>query len=199
MVLLASGEQTHFSAFVSPAEKIGSAISSCKTISVTSFLFHQSEFSSYFCGANTRGLYVGILIYAFAKVCNIFGFEKLNKHQEEAIRQVVEMKRDVYVNLATGYGKSVVFQALPTVFASVDKCEKNIVIVISPLINLMKDQASHLSLLGVSAISLGDISSATEIKKVEGGEFSIVYRHLNLGLATLDGEECWQAKLTKPM
>ena len=36
---LACGEQTHFSAFVSPAEKIASAISSCKTISVTPFLF----------------------------------------------------------------------------------------------------------------------------------------------------------------
>ena len=69
------------------------------------------------------------LDHAFAKVCDIFGFEKLNKHQEEAIQQIVEMKRDVYVNLPTGYGKSVVFQALPTVFASVDKYEKNIVIV----------------------------------------------------------------------
>ncbi|CAH3161221.1 unnamed protein product, partial [Porites lobata] len=102
-------------------------------------------------------------------------FEKLSKHQEEAIRQVVELKVDVYVNLPTGYGKSVVFQALPTVFASLDKCEKNIVIVISPLINLMKDQVSRLSSLGVSAISLSDISSAAEIKKVESGEFSIVY------------------------
>ena len=101
---------------------------------------------------------------AFVKVCDIFGFEKLNKHQEEAIRQVVELKVDVFVNLPAGYGKSVVFQALHTVFASVDKCEKNIVIVISPL-----------SLLGVSAISLSDISSAAEIKKVESGEFSIVY------------------------
>ena len=85
------------------------------------------------------------------------------------------MKRDVYVNLPTGYGKSVVFQALPTVFTSVDKCEKNIVFVISPLINLMKDQVSCLSLLGVSAISLGVISLVAEIKKVESGEFSIVY------------------------
>ncbi|XP_068747499.1 ATP-dependent DNA helicase Q5-like isoform X2 [Montipora capricornis] len=115
------------------------------------------------------------LDHAFVKVCDIFGFEKLNKHQEEAIRQVVELKVDVYVNLPTGYGKSVVFQALPTVFASVNKCEKNIVIVISPLINLMKDQVSRLSLLGVSAISLSDISSAAEIKRVESGEFSIVY------------------------
>ena len=46
-----------------------------------------------------------------------FGFDKLNKHQEKAIQQIVEMKSDVYVNLPTGYGKSVVFQALPTVFA----------------------------------------------------------------------------------
>ena len=86
--------------------------------------------------------------HAIAKVCDIFDFEKLNKHQEQAIRQVVEIKSVVYVNLSTGYGKSVLFQPLPTVFASVDKCEKNIVIVISPLINLMKDQVSRLSFLG---------------------------------------------------
>ena len=115
------------------------------------------------------------LDHAFVKVCDIFGFEKLNKHQEEAIRQVVELKVNVYVNLPTGYGKSVVFQALPAVFASVDKCEKNIVSAISPLINLMKDQVSCLSLLGVSTISLCGISLAAEIKKVESGEFSIIY------------------------
>ena len=85
--------------------------------------------------------------HAFAKVCDIFGFEKLNKHQEEAIQRIVEMKSDVYVNLPTGYGKSVVFQALRAVFASVDRYEKNIVIVISPLVNLMKDQVRRLSLL----------------------------------------------------
>ena len=39
----------------------------------------------------------------------------------------------------------------------------------------MKDQVSRLSFLGVSAISLSDISSPAEIKKVESGEFSIVY------------------------
>lgn len=114
------------------------------------------------------------LDHAFAKVCDIFGFNKLNKHQEKAIQQIVEKKSDVYVNLPTGYGKSVVFQALPTVFASVDRCEKNTVIVISPLINLMKDQVRRLSLLGVSAASLSDISSAAEIKK--GGEWRIFYR-----------------------
>ena len=39
----------------------------------------------------------------------------------------------------------------------------------------MKDQVHRLSLLGVSATPLSDISSAVEIKKVESGEFSIAY------------------------
>ena len=64
------------------------------------------------------------------------------------------------------------FQALPTVFASLDKCKKNIVIVISPLINLMKDQVSRLSFLGVSAILLSDICSVAEI--IKGGEWILV-------------------------
>ena len=50
------------------------------------------------------------------------------------------------------------FQALPTVFASIDTWE-NIVIVISSLTDLMKDQVSRLSSLGVNVISLSDISS----------------------------------------
>ena len=74
------------------------------------------------------------LDHAFVKVCDIFGFEKLNKHQEEAIRQVVELKVDVYVNFPTGFGKSLIYQALPVAFSSVQStCEKNIVVVISPL------------------------------------------------------------------
>ena len=82
------------------------------------------------------------------------------------------MKSDVYVNLPIGYGNSVVFQAM--VFALVDKYEKNIVIVISPLINLMKDRVRRLSLLGVSAISLSAIVSAAEVRKLESGGFPIV-------------------------
>ena len=99
--------------------------------------------------------------HAFFKVCDVFDFEPLNKHQEKAIRQVVESKTDVCVNLPTGYGSLLCSKLLiPTVFASVDKCEKNIVIVISALISPMKDQESRLSLIGVSAVSLSDISSA---------------------------------------
>ena len=46
------------------------------------------------------------------KEWEVFGFERLNKHQEETLRLVVESKSDVFVNLPTGFGESVVFQAL---------------------------------------------------------------------------------------
>ena len=49
-------------------------------------------------------------------------------------------------------------------------CEKNIVLVVSPLINLMNDQVSHLNSYGISAISFSDVSSELEIRAVESGQ-----------------------------
>ena len=40
--------------------------------------------------------------HAFVKVCEVFGIESLNKHQEDAIKYVVQEKKDVFVNLPTG-------------------------------------------------------------------------------------------------
>ena len=57
---------------------------------------------------------------ALRKEWEVFGFERLNKHQEEALRLVVESKRDVFVNLPTGFGKPVVFQALSIVCSYVE-------------------------------------------------------------------------------
>ena len=55
---------------------------------------------------------------ALRKEWEVFGFERLNKHQEEALRLVVESKSDVFVNLPTGLGKSVVFQVLSMIVYS---------------------------------------------------------------------------------
>ena len=47
------------------------------------------------------------------------------------------------MNLFTGFGKSVVFQALPIVYSCVDTTrEKNIVLVVSMLINLIKTKSA---------------------------------------------------------
>ena len=47
--------------------------------------------------------------------------------------------------------------------------EKNIVLVVSPLINLMNDQVSRLNSRGIRAISFSDVSSELEIRAVENG------------------------------
>ena len=53
---------------------------------------------------------------AFAKVCASFNIEKLNRHQEDLIKYVVQNKRDVFVNLPTRFGKSLTYEDLPVVF-----------------------------------------------------------------------------------
>ena len=39
---------------------------------------------------------------SFSKVGEVFAIEKLNKHQEDSIKYVVEKKKDVFVNLGFG-------------------------------------------------------------------------------------------------
>lgn len=41
---------------------------------------------------------------AFNRVCKTFKFDKLNKHQQKAIELFINQKRDIVVNLPTGYG-----------------------------------------------------------------------------------------------
>ena len=48
---------------------------------------------------------------AFSKVREVFAIETLNKHQEEAIKFVVEKEKDVFVNLPMGFGNSLIYQA----------------------------------------------------------------------------------------
>ena len=116
---------------------------------------------------------------AFGKVCDVFGFSTLNKYQKNALKFVIEKKKDVFVNLPTGFGKSVIFQAFPLLYACVEPSrEKNIVIVVSPLVSLVKDQVSLLLSLGISATSLNNETSEEDKRKVESGQYSIVYGSL---------------------
>ena len=55
----------------------------------------------------------------FGHVCETFGIRGLNAYQREAIVQFVQKKNDVFVNLPTGYGKSLIYQAVPFVCDSI--------------------------------------------------------------------------------
>ena len=47
----------------------------------------------------------------FENVCKVFGFQGLNKFQIEAITHILEKGIDIFVNLPTGYGKSVIHRS----------------------------------------------------------------------------------------
>ncbi len=107
----------------------------------------------------------------FRKVCEVFGFEKLNNFQMDAIVHILDKGSDIFVNLPTGYGKSVIFQAIPVVF---DYVGNPIVIVVSPLVSLMKDQVARLNLCNIPSVLLTDIAPDEE-ERVLRGEFAVVF------------------------
>lgn len=69
-------------------------------------------------------------------------------------------KRDVYVSMPTGSGKSLCFQ-LPGML-----CENKVTIVFSPLIALIKDQMDHLAKLKICAESLNSKMTVKERERV---------------------------------
>ena len=105
--------------------------------------------------------------------------EICNKYR---VKQVLERsypgnfieKTDEFINLPTGFGKSLIYQALPLVCDTVCGTTGDIVVVVSPLVNLMKDQATKLANIGIPAVTLSDISEEN-MKVVERGAFSVVY------------------------
>ena len=86
-----------------------------------------------------------------------FGIRELKLCQTVAIVQFWQKQIDMFVNLLTGRGKSLICQALPFVFDSIFEAAGHVVVA-SPLLNLMKDQVDKLANLGILAASLNDIS-----------------------------------------
>ena len=64
-----------------------------------------------------KSLMADTLQHAFSKVCNVFGFDSLNTHQEKSIKYIVQEKKDIFVNLPTGFGKSLIYRALPLAYS----------------------------------------------------------------------------------
>ena len=63
---------------------------------------------------------------------------------------------------------------MPTGFGKSLELLDIIVVVVSPLVNLMKDQATKLENIGIPAVTLSDISEEN-ITVAERGAFSVVY------------------------
>ena len=83
-------------------------------------------------------------------------------------------KTDEFINLLTGFGKSLTYQALQLVCDTVRETTGHIVVVVLPLVNLMEDQAMKLANIGIPAVTLSDISKEN-MRVVERVAFSVVY------------------------
>ena len=76
------------------------------------------------------------------KAINKLGFSSLKPQQMMAISAFIE-RRDVFVVLSTGFGKTLCFTCLPIVFDELyPSIKPSIVLVVTPLIAIMQDQVS---------------------------------------------------------
>ena len=113
----------------------------------------------------------------------------LKPRQKEALQSIVFKGQDCLIVLPTGYGKSLIYQMLQSLFDKISarnlsSKDKSIVIVVSPLNALIDDQINKLKSAGVNCTSLrvrGDeVDSAFEEKILEdlqAGKFELIFTH----------------------
>ena len=87
-----------------------------------------------------------------------FGIRALKSYQTKAMVQFLQKKIDVFVNLLTGSARSPIYQALPFVFYSIFAATGHVIVVVSLLVNHIKDQVVKLANLGILVASRSDIS-----------------------------------------
>ena len=114
---------------------------------------------------------------AISTACKFLNVEKFYPDQEEALRNFFQGK-DLFFSAHTGYGKSLIFQAIPII---ADVLEDQLigtstVLVISPLLSLMKDQVRNINEnFGISAAAIFDDQDEEVLKAIEEGVYSLVY------------------------
>ena len=112
-----------------------------------------------------------------------FGLEKVGKanitlkqKQEEILKIIALTQKDVLAVLPTGYGKSLIYQIMPPLMDYMDSGQrptqnKSIVLVVSPLNALIRDQVTKLKQSGLKACILkGDHVEGEEEERKEEQE-----------------------------
>lgn len=112
--------------------------------------------------------------------------EKFYEDQEIALRKFFQ-GNNIFFSAHTGYGKSLVFQAIP-VLADVmygKVIGTSVVVVVSPLTSLMKDQVKIANeCFGISAAAIYADQDDETLENIENGVYSIVYTSPEALLAT---------------
>ena len=130
----------------------------------------------------------GVILDTVRKAATSLGYPQLKKEQEVAIVSFVS-GNDVFVSLPTGYGKSLCFALLPRVFDMLRGVDnRSVVIVVSPLVALMKDQVATFTAEGVRAAYVSDKEGSTRAtrRKIKKGWYQVVYLSPEALFATLE-------------
>ena len=119
------------------------------------------------------------------------GYDALRDKQREAILGFLQ-GRDVFVSLPTGGGKSLCYSVLPKVFDILRKKRyKSVVIVISPLISLMKDQIQSLRTKGIKSTFVSkDLADSDD--DVEQALYEGTYQIIFFSPETLLCDDTWK-------
>lgn len=122
---------------------------------------------------------------ALSTVKDLFKIENLLPEQESAIKTFIQ-KGHVFVNLPTGYGKSLIYQCIPFVYDVLKSNPRgsSILVVISPLKSLMEDQIEYLGSLGIPSIAVGDNVDLEFVEMVKNGVFPLIYCSPECALST---------------
>ena len=103
------------------------------------------------------------------------GYSSLKEEQKLVIANFLDGS-DVFVALPTGYGKSLCYVCLPGAFDRLRSAEKtSIVVIVSPLVALMKDQVALYSSKGVSAAYISRETDYEMARGVTEGRYQLVY------------------------
>ncbi|KAJ8034049.1 ATP-dependent DNA helicase hus2/rqh1 [Holothuria leucospilota] len=104
---------------------------------------------------------------------------RLKAHQICATKQILVKRKDVFVNLPTGYGKTYCYTFLPYMYSALNRPRHDnqaIVIVISPLVALMKDQCKRMTEVGVTSAYLGESQTDEAVKQlIRQGRFQLLF------------------------
>lgn len=74
-----------------------------------------------------------------AEVAQFMGYNNLKPEQKQIISGILS-QRDVFGILPTGFGKSLCYASLPLIYGRIRDKEHSIIIVVTPLVAIMKDQ-----------------------------------------------------------